>query len=501
MTQSSELTGGAGFTYEGSVAAYYLSALLTGDNLAPLNLPINFVGLQQATYGYPLDDIIVGFSSTPQIKLHLQVKRSLTISAAKTNTDFREIVKNSWLTYKSEHNSSVGDYYGAATGTTSPGALRTLRQVCQAARDSSDAQSFSSRVSIEGASSLEFKRVIDDIKTILTESLIVFDSVEFHIFLKRFVVLVFDDLTPESSIPASAVSGLQRVITNPNRAHELWERLKGVARTGAGTAGTYSIESLKETLYPLHTFRPQAALTLDGRSSELDNAEIINDTFDPIHTTILASTVELQSKSGRLTAIITTQQPNTLTNEVKSWRDVIKRSPFVSTDDKANSDTLTLTQLFKLSQFANILLPRLATTMFSAYIYYYLDIEAQPWTPAEQKRKMLEEPLLHRLSKKSEIIDTIFSSIPDIGISVSHATAAAQNKYRRTADPKISEKHSRNYKELVGFSDLIAEIALDAITKNSKFPPAASSYIATRVRYGENVVSREKHTRKINPLF
>lgn len=54
----------------------------------------------QAAYDEPLDDLIVdGRGADVSIsRLSLQTKRELTISAATTNTDFREIITRAWVT-------------------------------------------------------------------------------------------------------------------------------------------------------------------------------------------------------------------------------------------------------------------------------------------------------------------------------------------------------------------------------------------------------------------
>lgn len=98
---SSELTGGAGFTFEDAVAAYYLAALVNGTTASGL-LPrvVHRVALQQASFGEPLDDVIVdavSASDNSVVRLSLQVKRALTISSAASNTDFREVIQRSWV--------------------------------------------------------------------------------------------------------------------------------------------------------------------------------------------------------------------------------------------------------------------------------------------------------------------------------------------------------------------------------------------------------------------
>jgi hypothetical protein len=101
VTQSPELAGGAGFTFEDAVAGSYLTALLQ-QGYAPgvESRVVPRVALQQRNFGEPLDDIIVDFRSVTggPTRLSLQVKRSLTISPARTNSDFRDIIRDSWAT-------------------------------------------------------------------------------------------------------------------------------------------------------------------------------------------------------------------------------------------------------------------------------------------------------------------------------------------------------------------------------------------------------------------
>ena len=109
--QSPELGGGAGFSFEDAVSATFLSALLA-ENSAPgvLNATVSRVALQQRSFQEPLDDIIVDFRDLAGAtgRLRLQAKRALTISAAKTNTDFREVIRDCWATTSSRTFSQEG---------------------------------------------------------------------------------------------------------------------------------------------------------------------------------------------------------------------------------------------------------------------------------------------------------------------------------------------------------------------------------------------------------
>src|SRR5690242_1188290 len=89
---STEITGGAGFTYENTVVAYYLAALLREERAAPLVGIVKTVAVQQAGQGQPMDDIIIEVEEEDsRRKLGLQAKSEIKISAAPSNEDFRDI--------------------------------------------------------------------------------------------------------------------------------------------------------------------------------------------------------------------------------------------------------------------------------------------------------------------------------------------------------------------------------------------------------------------------
>ena len=88
---STELTGGAGFTYEDTVVAYYLAALLREERAAGLNGIVK--RCRSSRRARPSDGrhhrrVQRGWRHSA--RLSLQAKRKIQISAA--NTDFREIL-------------------------------------------------------------------------------------------------------------------------------------------------------------------------------------------------------------------------------------------------------------------------------------------------------------------------------------------------------------------------------------------------------------------------
>jgi hypothetical protein len=91
---STELTGGAGFTYEDTVVAYFLASLLRRERVAGRPGFVVSVAIQQKGHGSPMDDLVVEFADAGLKRvLSLQVKKSVTISGAASNDEFRGIVK------------------------------------------------------------------------------------------------------------------------------------------------------------------------------------------------------------------------------------------------------------------------------------------------------------------------------------------------------------------------------------------------------------------------
>lgn len=110
---STELTGGAGFKYEDTVVAYYLAALLREERAAPLNAIVKTVAVQQAGHDDPMDDVIIEFDDAGSLrKMGLQGKSTITISAAESNAQFRDIMSRALATRSKVDFQNGLDAYG-----------------------------------------------------------------------------------------------------------------------------------------------------------------------------------------------------------------------------------------------------------------------------------------------------------------------------------------------------------------------------------------------------
>ncbi|QOJ31434.1 MAG: hypothetical protein HRU81_04585 [Gammaproteobacteria bacterium] len=269
MSQSPELAGGAGFTFEGSVGALYLASLLA-EGFAPGidNRAVCRVAFQQRDFGEPLDDIIVDSrSATGDLaRLSLQAKRSLVISQAKTNTDFCEVVRDCWLTLQKPGFRRQQDRYGAAVGSVAKDKVRALNTLCEFARESVTVDHFTARFVPGGNASTGVRAVRNDIEALLLEVRGESCSdVEVKDFLAHFVLIEFDFLHDGAVDPPQAMSRVRDCLlpAEAGKAPLVWSHLVNLARTSAGKAGEYDRARLVRSVSEVAGLRVAVSLKPD----------------------------------------------------------------------------------------------------------------------------------------------------------------------------------------------------------------------------------------------
>ncbi len=315
MSQSPELAGGEGFTFEGDAAAFYLAALLA-EAYAPGidDRTVVRVSVQQRDFGEPLDDVIVDFEDAAKnpARLSLQVKRSLTISDAKTNTDFRDIIRDSWATLKKSDFRFHTDRYGAAAGTIAPAKERALKTLCDWARESLTADHFDARFAEDGSASDEIKAVKNDIVALLKEEAkgTPCTSEEVHQFLAHFVLIQFDFLREGATDPPDAINRIRDCLAldEAAKAPLVWSRAVQLARASAGKSGQFDRARLVRSISPVARLRGATSFRLDlEKLTELSKscANLIQDDVGgtKLDRTSLLDTLEAKLSMARVVQV------------------------------------------------------------------------------------------------------------------------------------------------------------------------------------------------------
>lgn len=244
---SSELTGGAGFTFEDAVAAFYLVALVNGTTAVGLSpRVVHRVALQQASFGEPLDDVVVdalSASDNSAGRLSLQVKRALTISGAASNSDFREVIQRSWETLQKADFRDDVDRVGAVTGTVAEEQYRAFVGVCEWARASLTAATFLQRFNPSGNASKAHRDILAAVREFAGDGLEnSLGDHDVHRLFRHLVLIKLDLLHEGAAADTEAVVSLQRslVASQTGRAADLWRQLRQLARDGSGRSEEFS---------------------------------------------------------------------------------------------------------------------------------------------------------------------------------------------------------------------------------------------------------------------
>jgi hypothetical protein len=269
MAQSPELAGGAGFTFADQVAARYLAALLVGSGAAGLpEWRVIRVAVEQRDAGEPLDDIIVdGEAPNGSVaRLSLQVKREITISAAEKNKDFRDIMRDSWATIdKADFREGV-DRVGAAVGpSTAVRKWRDLVALAEFAAASATPADFAVRFTPSGSASSDQRTVLSDLQKITVDLGRPATVEAMHALLRHFILIRFDALHKGSVEDPATITLAEQALApgQLDQAVALVERLRGMARRGAGTARSWDSGALRLDVAPLFRLTTDRWLAAD----------------------------------------------------------------------------------------------------------------------------------------------------------------------------------------------------------------------------------------------
>jgi hypothetical protein len=241
---STELTAGAGFTYEDTVVAYYLAALLREEHAAGQSGVVVSVALQQASHGHPMDDLVVEFADgAGRCVLALQAKRALRVTAK--NEDFRAIVTAAVAT-RASHVVDDRYAYGFVVEHVATDRYRALNRIIDWAKASPSAHDFEQRFTGEGSAAAAERALRLELKALIGAA----TSEEEVSFYRHFVALKLDGLEEGGVLRTERINRLQELVATDDdgQAVLLFDRLCRIAREGASTARKWNRATLVRQL-------------------------------------------------------------------------------------------------------------------------------------------------------------------------------------------------------------------------------------------------------------
>jgi|TARA_R100000322_G_scaffold169672_2_gene142494 hypothetical protein len=282
---STELTGGAGFTYEDTVVAYYLAHLLRHERAAGQPGFVTSVAVQRQGHGHPMDDVIVGLDDAGTKKsLDLQVKRSVTISG--TDKQFKEIVAAAVKTQGSETFVKGSDASGFVVEHVTETTFRSLSRLIRKAKASPDIKDFEEYFAPAGTAGADDKKLREGLLTMVGA-----ESLDEEVgFYRSFTALHLAGLEEGGALRAEIVNRLQELVADNLDGQDvlLFDRLCRIAREGAANAAKWTRSSLLSQLRGL--VRLKVVPNFSGDINRLNVASLdalgdVSETVDDFHVT------------------------------------------------------------------------------------------------------------------------------------------------------------------------------------------------------------------------
>lgn len=280
---STELTGGAGFTYEDTVVAYYLAHLLRRERAAGQVGFVTSVAVQRQGHGHPMDDIIVEFADDGTTKaLELQVKRSFTISSA--DKQFQEVVSASVKTQGADSFVKDSDLCGFVVEHVTDAAFRSLSRLINKAKASPYATDFEDYFAPTGTAGADDRKLREALLS-LTGASSLDEEVSFY---RGFAALHLNGLEEGGVLRAEIVNRLQELVANNVDGQDilLLDRLCRIAREGAANAAKWTRASLLAQLQGSVRLNVSPIFRDDIsrlNAASLDALQDVSETVDDFH--------------------------------------------------------------------------------------------------------------------------------------------------------------------------------------------------------------------------
>jgi hypothetical protein len=240
---STELTGGAGFSYEDTVVAYYLSSLLRRERAAGQSGFVTSVAVQQQGHGNPMDDLVVEFDDVGAKRvLGLQIKRSITISGAESNDEFRGIISAAVKTQALESFTKGTDVCGFFVEHVATDGFRSLTRLIDWAKASTAGADFEARFLSTGTAAADEQKLRSSLLPVISAA----NADEEIDFYRHFVALHLHGLEEGGVLRTEVVNRLQEIVAANEDGQDilLLDRLCRIAREGSGKATKWTRASL-----------------------------------------------------------------------------------------------------------------------------------------------------------------------------------------------------------------------------------------------------------------
>jgi hypothetical protein len=252
---STESMGGIGVSYERAAAAVYLAAMLAGGTVPRLAGKVVRVAAQQAA---ALDDLEI-HSEDEQGRTaisRLQVKHQLALTAASSNTNFAEIVRDAWRDLHAP-TFAAGDRVGAIAERIASDSLYAVRRLTEMAELTPDGAALEAALSRPGQGG-DAKKLWDSVAALSEKPLgRAATSDELLNFWRHFTVIGIDASFDRDRDRAQAIDQLRAVTYLPDAPDpaSLFATLEVIAGTLNVRGAGFDADQLRGHLAEQYTIR------------------------------------------------------------------------------------------------------------------------------------------------------------------------------------------------------------------------------------------------------
>lgn len=199
---------------------------------------------------------------------------------------------------------------------------------------------------------------------------------------------------------------------------------------------------------------------------------------------------------------LVTDEAKHLAGEIENIKQQMSRDLMLPSAIKQRSSGASLVALLDEAILRPKLLDWLSVVSFSAYVYYADRDQLPEGFNDAIRRRFLVEPLIHRVSKKSELIMFASSGHADFVASLEEAVQTVYEKFgRKPEPPQVLALGDRRGRSLIELTELVAAITSRHLeSPNDEDVTSMFEHVRTRIRFAENIVNGEIHTRDRNPI-
>jgi hypothetical protein len=234
-------TGDYGGRFQDAVGGWFLAKLLTSEPVLASSGELARVGFQRALHGAQLDDIVA--ESTAGLSVEFSIKVGVVIRPG--DRELRETLTRAWAGFQANEHT----WSGLIAPPTATG-ISDLALLVFHARQHSDVDDFMRATMTPETVSVEKRRRYAACRTILDEANgAPLTNLQFHSFLRRFVVLTLDFAIPDHGALESIYTSLStaRGISR-EQARVLFDRLVAIGEDAAIASANLERPSLLERL-------------------------------------------------------------------------------------------------------------------------------------------------------------------------------------------------------------------------------------------------------------